>query len=219
MGLRWRQPSQFCSSFCFPRGARRRRALISTASRTMARTGMRSQIVLPAPRPAGAGSASPPSSAWMVELPDRLTGLPAPAGLCPPRPAQVCSPSRERSLPGRWPLGCPAPAGPPRHVVPALCRFVHPVVAPPSPGPCCDSVPPCLAVTPACHEYTVDGCAGCAGRDECAWCASLQQCMTVSEIFSANCRGQVFDLPCPESFVGGMFSRVGISLARCVRCV
>ena len=26
--------------------------------------------------------------------------------------------------------------------------------------------------------------------------------MTVSEIFSTNCRGTVFDLPCPDSFVG-----------------
>ena len=27
--------------------------------------------------------------------------------------------------------------------------------------------------------------------------------MTVSEIFSIDCRGTVFDLPCPTSFVGG----------------
>jgi hypothetical protein len=60
-------------------------------------------------------------------------------------------------------------------------------------------------VMPVCHEYTADGCSGCAGRDECAWCASQQKCMTVSEIFASNCRGQVFDLPCPESFVGGRF--------------
>lgn len=25
--------------------------------------------------------------------------------------------------------------------------------------------------------------------------------MTVSEIFSSNCRGSIFDLPCPDSFV------------------
>lgn len=27
--------------------------------------------------------------------------------------------------------------------------------------------------------------------------------MTVSEIFSVDCRGTVFDLPCPKSFVAG----------------
>lgn len=33
--------------------------------------------------------------------------------------------------------------------------------------------------------------------------------MTVSEIFSTDCRGTVFDLPCPTSFVAGGNYRTG----------
>lgn len=55
--------------------------------------------------------------------------------------------------------------------------------------------------TPRCSEYP--GCSPCAEDEDCAWCASADSCMTVSEIFSIDCRGTVFDLPCPDSFVAG----------------
>lgn len=35
-----------------------------------------------------------------------------------------------------------------------------------------------------------------------AWCASSNVCLTVSDVFTQNCRGTVFDVPCPASFVG-----------------
>ena len=41
----------------------------------------------------------------------------------------------------------------------------------------------------------------CAAMEDCAWCASEKKCMTVGEIFSTDCRGTVFDLPCPSSFI------------------
>lgn len=55
-------------------------------------------------------------------------------------------------------------------------------------------------VKPICHQFV--SCNACANIDECAWCASEKSCMTVSDIFNTNCRGTVFDLPCPASFVG-----------------
>ena len=55
-------------------------------------------------------------------------------------------------------------------------------------------------VQPTCEEQSQ--CSGCAAMDDCAWCASQNSCMTVSEVFAKDCRGTVFDVPCPESFVG-----------------
>ena len=55
-------------------------------------------------------------------------------------------------------------------------------------------------VAPTCHEFTE--CGSCAQADDCAWCASEGTCLTVSDVFSQNCRGTVFDVPCPASFVG-----------------
>jgi hypothetical protein len=55
---------------------------------------------------------------------------------------------------------------------------------------------------PTCETHTT--CDGCAGIDDCAWCASEKKCMTVSDIFSRDCRGTVFELPCPASFVAGL---------------
>lgn len=63
------------------------------------------------------------------------------------------------------------------------------------------NVPVTIQETPRCSEYPE--CATCAEDGDCAWCASAGACMTVSEIFSVDCRGTVFDLPCPDSFVGG----------------
>jgi hypothetical protein len=57
---------------------------------------------------------------------------------------------------------------------------------------------------PTCETHTT--CDGCAGIDDCAWCASEKKCMTVSDIFSRDCRGTVFELPCPASFVAGLCS-------------
>ena len=53
--------------------------------------------------------------------------------------------------------------------------------------------------TPACEVH--DACDACAGDSDCAWCASEGTCMTISSIFEHDCRGTVFDVPCPESFV------------------
>ena len=55
-------------------------------------------------------------------------------------------------------------------------------------------------VAPTCSEF--DSCSACAAADDCAWCASEATCLTVSDVFSQNCRGTVFDVPCPTSFVG-----------------
>ena len=53
---------------------------------------------------------------------------------------------------------------------------------------------------PQCDEYS--DCQSCAGLEDCAWCASEGKCLTVSEIFGLQCRGTVFDLPCPVSYIG-----------------
>jgi len=46
-------------------------------------------------------------------------------------------------------------------------------------------------------------CNGCAKQDHCAWCASENVCTTISEAFSKDCRGLVFEPPCPENYVAG----------------
>lgn len=48
-------------------------------------------------------------------------------------------------------------------------------------------------------------CDACAPNFECAWCSSDRVCVTVTEVFARNCRGTVFDLPCPSDaeLVGG----------------
>ncbi len=56
-------------------------------------------------------------------------------------------------------------------------------------------------VVPECHGYLK--CNECAAVDDCAWCASQGKCMTISETFEESCRGSVFDLPCPDSFIAG----------------
>ena len=53
--------------------------------------------------------------------------------------------------------------------------------------------------TPTCELH--ESCDTCASDDECAWCASESACMTISSIFEHDCRGTVFDAPCPQSFV------------------
>jgi hypothetical protein len=55
----------------------------------------------------------------------------------------------------------------------------------------------CPAV-PQCPDF--DSCAKCASQDQCAWCASDNTCTTVSEAFSRECRGLVFELPCPVTY-------------------
>ncbi|CAM9928839.1 unnamed protein product, partial [Ectocarpus sp. 8 AP-2014] len=68
-----------------------------------------------------------------------------------------------------------------------------------SPCPTWISEPDVCPETPRCGEYPE--CTTCAEDEDCAWCASEGACVTVSEIFSTDCRGTVFDLPCPTSFV------------------
>ena len=69
-----------------------------------------------------------------------------------------------------------------------------------SPCPSWVVAPTTCPIPPTCGEY--DSCSACASADDCAWCASENTCLTVSEVFSQNCRGTVFDVPCPASFVG-----------------
>ena len=49
-------------------------------------------------------------------------------------------------------------------------------------------------------------CGSCAQKEACAWCASENICVTISEAFSKDCGGLVFDLPCPDSYVSGIFT-------------
>lgn len=55
--------------------------------------------------------------------------------------------------------------------------------------------------TPNCKTY-VD-CNSCATQEQCAWCASENLCTTIADSFQRNCRGLVFELPCPTDFVAG----------------
>ena len=50
-------------------------------------------------------------------------------------------------------------------------------------------------------------CHTCALKDECAWCASENLCTTISEAFSKDCRGLVFEPPCPQNYVTGIDNR------------
>jgi hypothetical protein len=59
-------------------------------------------------------------------------------------------------------------------------------------------------VVPNCGGFL--DCGSCAQKEACAWCASENSCVTISEAFSKDCGGLVFDLPCPDSYVSGMFS-------------
>ena len=59
-----------------------------------------------------------------------------------------------------------------------------------------------FVVIPNCNDY-ID-CNTCARLEECAWCASENVCTTISEAFSKDCRGLVFEAPCPSNFVAGI---------------
>jgi hypothetical protein len=61
---------------------------------------------------------------------------------------------------------------------------------------------------PHCQDYM--DCAGCAKQDQCAWCASENLCTTIADAFSKDCRGLVFELPCPESYIVGMIYYISI---------
>jgi hypothetical protein len=54
-------------------------------------------------------------------------------------------------------------------------------------------------VVPNCGDFF--DCRMCAVHDQCAWCASEGVCTTISEAFSKDCHGLVFEPPCPDSFV------------------
>jgi hypothetical protein len=60
----------------------------------------------------------------------------------------------------------------------------------------------CLfTATPNCRKYT--DCNNCASQEQCAWCASENLCTTIEDSFQRNCRGLVFEPPCPTDFVSG----------------
>lgn len=56
-------------------------------------------------------------------------------------------------------------------------------------------------VIPECG--TLLSCNDCAQHEMCAWCAADMQCMTIEETFYKDCRGVVFDAPCPVSHTPG----------------
>ena len=61
----------------------------------------------------------------------------------------------------------------------------------------CPTVPNCKSST---------DCSSCAKQGDCAWCASENMCTSVSEAFSLDCRGIVFEPPCPNNYVTGYYS-------------
>ena len=61
-----------------------------------------------------------------------------------------------------------------------------------------------LLVVPNCGDY-VD-CSSCASQEQCAWCASENTCLTISDAFSSDCRGIVFETPCPTDYLSGTLS-------------
>ena len=50
-----------------------------------------------------------------------------------------------------------------------------------------------------CIEFT--NCNSCASADRCAWCSSENTCKSVTAAFADNCRGVVFEPPCPVNSV------------------
>jgi len=46
-------------------------------------------------------------------------------------------------------------------------------------------------------------CGDCATHEMCAWCSNVQKCMTIEETFYSDCRGVVFEPPCPVSLTPG----------------
>ena len=61
--------------------------------------------------------------------------------------------------------------------------------------------PGACPVVPTCGDLTT--CSECAMHESCAFCANSNLCMTVEETFYRDCRGVVFDPPCPTSFTPG----------------
>jgi len=51
---------------------------------------------------------------------------------------------------------------------------------------------------PDCGQFY--DCGSCASREGCAWCGSENACTTTSDALARECRGSVYDLPCPDSF-------------------
>lgn len=59
-----------------------------------------------------------------------------------------------------------------------------------------------FSAVPNCGEY--GDCNRCAMHDQCAWCASESMCTTIADAFSMDCRGLVFEPPCPDTYVSGI---------------
>jgi len=57
-------------------------------------------------------------------------------------------------------------------------------------------------VIPACGNLL--SCSECAVHEMCAWCANDQKCMTIEETFYKDCRGAVFESPCPAYYTPGI---------------
>jgi hypothetical protein len=57
-------------------------------------------------------------------------------------------------------------------------------------------------VIPECS--TLLTCNDCAQHEMCAWCAADKKCMTAEETYFQDCRGVVFDAPCPASHTPGI---------------
>ncbi|GMH56019.1 hypothetical protein TrRE_jg12439, partial [Triparma retinervis] len=68
-----------------------------------------------------------------------------------------------------------------------------------SPCPNWLSEPSGCPVIPRCNVF--NNCGDCASSSDCAWCASQNLCMTISEVYSNDCTGTVFDAPCPVTYV------------------
>lgn len=142
----------------------------------------------------------PPFAGLMCPIARRVSAPRAAASVCPPWNVWVGMPPVRRLAPpvrtgSRLRRSARVRAPPPSIV----CSCVHACVLPVA--RVCDRVP----VPPACAG--LPDCASCAAADECAWCASESKCMAFSDVFASDCRGTVFNLPCPASFVGGAWLR------------
>ena len=73
----------------------------------------------------------------------------------------------------------------------------------------CPVVPECGALL---------SCSECAMHEMCAWCANDNKCMTTEETFYKDCRGVVFDAPCPISHTpGSLLNDTSVSVY-CIPC-
>ncbi len=53
---------------------------------------------------------------------------------------------------------------------------------------------------PRCSDHS-SSCGECTSFEECVWCASSNSCTSMSAALKSDCRGMVFDPPCPSVIV------------------